>query len=86
MSLEEYRKAYRLGQRVYRASLTHGESPFLPVLEHIIQHSSIVSHQTLGLVEIPIEQVVGTYYAGRQPTFTHSFLPLMDEKSEFAQK
>lgn len=86
MSLDDYRKAYRQGQRVYRASLSHGESPFLPVLEHILQHVQIESRQQLGLVDIPLEQISGTYYAGRQPTFTHGFLPLMDEKTEFAQK
>lgn len=86
MSLDEYRKAYRLGRRVYRTSLAHGESPFLPVLEQIIQHSAIASQQSLGLVEIPLELIVGTYYAGRQPAFTHGFLPLMSEKTEFAEK
>lgn len=86
MSLEEYRKAYRLGRRVYRNSLSHGESPFLPVLEHILQHATIVSQQPLGVVEIPLELVIGTYYSGRQPTFTHGFLPLMAESSEFAHK
>lgn len=86
MSLEEYRKAYRLGRRVYRNSLSHGESPFLPVLEHILQHATIVSQQPLGVVEIPLELVIGTYYSGRQPTFTHGFLPLMSESSEFAHK
>ena len=40
MSLEEYRKAYRLGRRVYRNSLSHDESPFLPVLDHILQHAT----------------------------------------------
>ena len=63
MSLEEYRKAYRLGRRVYRNSLSHGESPFLPVLEHILQHATIVSQQPLGVVEIPLELVIGTYYS-----------------------
>ena len=86
MSIEEYRKACRLGRRSYRASLSRGESPFLPVLEQILQHTPIASQQQLGLVEIPLEQIVGTYYAGRQPTFTHDFLPLMGEKTEFAQK
>lgn len=86
MSIEEYRRAYRAGRRAYRASLARGESPFLPVLEHILQHVTTVSQQPLGLVDIPLEQIVGTYYAGRQPTFTHGFLPLMDETTEFAAK
>lgn len=86
MAIEEYRKALRLGKKEYRNRLIHGESPYLPVLEQTLQNTAIAGYESLGIVEIPLDQIAGTYSTGRQPTFTRGFLPLMDEKSEFAQK
>lgn len=86
MAVEEYRKALKLGKKYYRTCTLSGESLYLPVLEQMLQNTTIISQESLGIVEIPLEQIVGTYYNGRQPTFTHGFLPLMDENTEFAQK
>lgn len=86
MSLEEYRKALKSGKKAYRNSIMRNESPYLPVLQQILQGVTVVSQVSLGVVEIPMDQIAGTYYAGRQPTFAHGFLPLMPEDTEFAQK
>ena len=86
MSAEEYSKALKLGKKSSRASLLRGESPYLPVLEPLLKNLEISAYEPLGTMEIPLEQIVGTYYAGRQPSFTHDFLPLMPEGSEFALK
>lgn len=85
-SLEEYRKALKLGKKAYRISMLRNESPYLPVLQQLLSGVAVLSQESLGVVEIPMELVAGTYYAGRQPTFAHGFLPLMPEESEFAQK
>ena len=86
MAAEEYRKALRLGKKEYRSRLMRGESPYLPALEQTLQNTAVAGYESLGIVEIPLEQIAGTYSSGRQPTFTHGFLPLMEEKTEFAQK
>ncbi|MGN1031213.1 MAG: BMP family ABC transporter substrate-binding protein, partial [Butyricicoccaceae bacterium] len=86
MSSEEYSKALKLGRKSYRSSVMRGESPYLPVLERMLENAVIVSRESLGVVDIPLEQITGTYCTGRQPTFTHDFLPLMDESTEFARK
>ncbi len=86
MSAEAYAKALRQGKRVSRSHLLKGESPYLPVLETILKDVEIRSYESLGTIDIPLDQVVGTYYAGRQPSFTTGFLPLMPEGSEFALK
>lgn len=86
MAAEEYRKALRLGKKEYRSRLMRGESPYLPALEQTLQNTVVAGYESLGIVEIPLEQIAGTYSSGRQPTFTHGFLPLMEEKTEFAQK
>ncbi len=86
MPSEEYSKAYKLGRKAYRAAQLRNEAPYLPSLERILGKRTIISQEELGVVDIPLELIAGTYYSGRQPTFGRDFLPLMPEKSEFAQK
>lgn len=86
MYLEEYRKARQLGLKEAKRSQSRGCSPYLPVLDEILAAETTCGEVDLGLVEIPIELIVGTRSAGRSQAFSHSFLPLMDEESEFAHK
>ena len=37
-AMEEYGKAQKLGQKDYREKMLHGQSPFLPVLDEILQN------------------------------------------------
>jgi len=83
---EEYAAALRRGHKEYKELLAAGKSPHPAVLDQILSnHSSAVS-QTVGLVEIPVERIVGTRSAGRITTFSASFLPLAKPGSEFADK
>ena len=81
MSVEIYRKALKAGRKISRERLAAGESPYLPALERILEHADIKTQETLGVVEIPLERVIGTYASGRQPTFSNGFYPLMPEES-----
>lgn len=83
---EEYNKALKLGKKIYHSSLLRGDSPYLPVLDHMIQNTSIVAQESLGIVEIPLDQIAGTGYEGRQKVFTHGFMPIAEEDTEFAHK
>ena len=47
---------------------------------------NVRTEEPLGLVSIPLEQIVGTKTAGRQAAFASNFMPLMPENSEFARK
>ena len=86
MYLEDYRKARQLGQKEARTSQARGASPYLPVLDEILSAENTCGEVSLGLIEIPIELIVGTRSAGRSQCFSHSFYPLMGEDSEFAHK
>ena len=86
MYLEEYRKARQMGLKEAKRSQNRGGSPYLPVLDEILAVETTCGEVDLGLVEIPIELIVGTRSAGRSQAFSHSFLPLMDEESEFCHK
>ena len=82
----EYGKAQKLGQKDYREKMLHGQSPFLPVLDDILQNVQVENQLPLGLVEIPIKLVVGTKTAGRTAAFASNFMPLLDLNSEFGSK
>lgn len=86
MNVIEYTKALKLGQKAYRTSILHGEYPYLPALDEILACEEIQTEAYLGLVDIPMEQIVGTKTAGRKNSFAWNFMPIMSEHSEFAQK
>ena len=50
----------RQGQRDYREKMNAGQSPFLPVLDDILQNVPVENQIPLGQVEIPLELLVGT--------------------------
>lgn len=79
-------KAVKLGQKAVKAAVEKGESPYLPALDDIIKDFSIRSEVPLGLVDIPLDQIVGTKTVGRQNSFARNFMPIMNPDSEFAVK
>ena len=86
-AMEEYTKALRMGQRDYREKILRGQSPYLPVLDNILQGAAGVDSQMpLGLVDIPMDLLVGTKTEGRTGAFASNFMPLLDMKSEFGTK
>ena len=86
-AMEEYTKAQKMGQRDYREKILRGQSPYLPVLDIILQGDAGVDAQMpLGLVDIPMDLLVGTKTEGRTGAFASNFMPLLDMKSEFGAK
>lgn len=86
MSMAEYVKAYKLGKRDYQARLMQGQQPTLKVLEDILPYNQHYAEVPLGIVQIPIERIVGTKMGGRSNAFAGNFMPIFSEKSEFAFK
>ncbi len=86
MSLSDYTKAYKLGKKDYQSRLLRGLQPTLEVLDDIIPKKGTYSEVPLGLVQIPIDQIVGTKTGGRSNAFAANFMPILRETSEFAQK
>ena len=83
---EEYLSAQKLGQKEYRLSVANGEEPHPAVLDDILEGRATDTVKEIGLVEIPAEKIIGVKSAGRIAAFSKSFLPLLDEESEFAIK
>jgi len=84
--MAEYVKAYKLGKKDYQARLMQGQQPTLKVLEDILPYNQHYAEIPLGMVQIPIERIVGTKTGGRSNAFAGNFMPIFGEKSEFAIK
>ncbi len=83
---EEYAQALRLGQREQKARISAGLDPDPKVLDAILGERLTDAVQEIGVVEIPVEQIVGTKSAGRTHALTAGFRPLLPPDSEFAAK
>ena len=86
IAIDEYAQALRQGQKEYRELLMAGKPAHPLVLDEILQDSLTETVVDVGTLEIPAERIVGTKSAGRITAFTASFRPLLDGKSEFANK
>ena len=45
--MEDYRSALRAGQRAYRASVARGQSPYLAVLDDLLEELKITKRQRI---------------------------------------
>ena len=83
---EEYIQALRLGQREQKTLAAAGKNPYPEVLDEILKDAKAQTVHDVGLLEIPIDRVVGIRSAGRTHAFTASFRPLLNLDTEFASK
>ncbi len=86
MDREEYLKVLQKAKRAQRANIDKGLNPELPVLDEIVPDLSALPALPMGLIQIPIDQIVGTRTKGRMSAFAPNFLPLLAPGSEFATK
>ncbi len=86
MSLIDYNQAAKLGRKDYQSKLMAGKSPTLEVLDDILHITKDYREVPLGLVQIPLDQIVGTKTVGRSTSFSSNFMPILDSNSEFASK
>lgn len=81
-----YKDALKLAQKEYRSYMSKGWSPTLPALDDFLSPSMTAGEMSLGLVEIPIDKIIGTKTRGRVNAFAPNFMPILDEGTEFADK
>jgi len=86
MALYDYSGALKQGRRRYQESVLTGKHPYLPVLDEVLSYTEIVAEVSLGVMDIPLDKIVGTRTSGRTNAFANNFMPLLPEKSEFAAK
>lgn len=86
MSMVEYEKAYKMGKKEYQARLMGGELPTLKVLDDILPRNHRYSEMPLGIVQIPMNRIVGTKTEDRSNAFAANFMPILMGNTEFAVK
>ncbi len=69
----------------YNKNVANGHIGYLTSLEGLLKDSEIISNVNLGLQEIPLEKVIGTYTHLRSLSFASNFMPLQKER-EFSGK
>ncbi len=84
-AIQEYAKALKMGQKEYKELTQQGKSGYPLVLDEILPEDTYTTVE-VGLVEIPVNLIVGTKTAGRITAFTATFLPLLSAESEFGYK
>ncbi len=86
MGKEDYAKAVKLGKKDYQMRMLRGVKPTLQVLDDILPEKGTYAERPLGLVQIPIDLIVGTKNSGRSNSFAGNFMPILREGTEFAAK
>lgn len=83
---EQYLKAYGKGTSDQRKSVRQGGNANLQVLEKCLDQKQVAYKIDLGVMEIPVSQIVGIAAAdGRELLYTSDFIPLSSPKSSFAK-
>ncbi len=85
-AVENYKDAVSKGKRAYQHRKSKGLSGHLPSLEGFLKDIEIVSTVPLGLLEVPLSKVVGTYTDARRTAFADNFMPLGTAQSDFREK
>lgn len=81
-----YEEARKAGRREYRRSVSAGRYPYLPALDTILGNEGTLREIPVGIMEIPLDLIVGTRQEERSNAFASNFMPLLDENTEFAVK
>lgn len=85
ISKEYYRKAMKMGQREQRICMLHGKDGSMCVIPEKLENGAL-RRESLDLIEVPLDLIVGTCTDGRSNAFSRGFYPLMPEKTEFSSK
>ena len=85
-SSEIYKSARRRALREYSSYISQGRNGYLPFLDGVLKNIEIATEVDLGIIELPVKKVKGTYTHMRSTSFSRNYLPLIDEESEFASK
>ena len=81
-----YLDARSLGRKEYSRLKARGRSGHLTSLDGILKDIEIVATIDLGVRDIPLKKVIGTYFNSRRMIFSKNFMPLEALNTEFGGK
>lgn len=83
---EYYLEARKLGLREFSKDISRGGDGYLPNLDQRKSNVDIVSEIDLGVIDIPLKKIVGTYTSARSKSFAVNFMPILNLRTEFGMK
>ena len=83
---DRYLKAKKSGKKSFDKAVIKGHFPYIQALEDVLDQYLTLPKKRIGVLEIPINQIVGTTMHARSVMFSHDYLPLGEVNSEFAIK
>ncbi|MDO4740872.1 MAG: BMP family ABC transporter substrate-binding protein [Eubacteriales bacterium] len=86
MAFNDYVQARRLGLKAAQQKTAAQESPYLAALDEKVEKVNGYPHISLGLIQIPVQRIIGTFSKGRTNAFAANFMPLLEARSEFGLK
>ncbi len=81
-----YLTARKMGMKEYSRNISKGQSGYLPFMEGVLKNIEILYEIDLGIVDLPLKKIVGTYTYSRSRSFAGNFMPLLAPGTEFSQK
>ena len=83
---ERYADSQNRAKRALRKATATGTDMKLPVLNDILDRNKLAYTVELGIVEIPVSQIVGIGIDTDRDIYTRDFRPLPSVQSEFAEE
>lgn len=81
-----YQTARRMGIKEYSKNISSGRTGYLPFLEGVLKNIEILYETDLGIIELPLKKIAGTYTYARSRSFAGNFMPILTSRTEFARK
>lgn len=82
---ERYSDSQNRAKRVMRKGAANGTDTALPALYDVLDSNKMAGEVDLGVVNIPVNQIVGVIVDSYRDVYTRDFLPLPSVKSPFAE-
>ena len=76
---------YSVSQNRAKRMVRRGAEMTLPVFESVLEKTKVAGEVDLGVVEIPVNQIVGIVSDSDRENYASDFLPLPSIKSEYAE-
>ena len=79
----QYGYAMKKGRKTAARDRLKKKDPYLAVLDDIVD-DKVCQSVDLGEIDVPSQLIIGTKNSSRANAFSSDFMPILNEKSEFA--
>ena len=79
-----YESALKAGKKYF--SDNDSNHQYLPTFDEVKKETRIAGELQIGVHEIVLKKIIGTYASGRSASFAGNFMPLLEASTEFGEK